>query len=652
MPFDFTSATSASIDASVDRAIENGTRLVQQIVDVEGERTFENTMQPLEELAVLTSHAYGQGPFLGNVSIDEEIRDTARAAEERLTKWQVELEFREDLYQAIKAYSETVEAEALEPQPRRFLDFTMRDFRRAGHELAEEQRSELKRHQNRLVELSVAFSKNLAEYEDYLIVTPEDLDGLPDGYADGLKAGEEPGTLKVSMAYPDVLPFLENATRRDLREQVTFKFNTQAVEDNRPILEEAVEIRQRIAGIFGHSSWAHHGMEVKMAKHPESVFEFYEGLIDPLTAKGSEESEALTQLLLRDGHDDDLRGWDFRFYDTKLRREEYGVDLNEVAEYFPLAQVIDGMFAITGEVFGLSYQRVEPTNAWHEDVALYEIHDQDSGEHIAHFFADLFPRDGKYTHAAAFPLVAGHRQPDGTYERPVSAIVANFTKPAGEKPSLLQHSEVLTLFHEFGHILHMSLTKADFARFSGANTEWDFVEAPSQIMENWCWDTGVLARFARHYETGAHIPEHIVQQLVAARDLNVALTTLRQISFGWLDMGMHGPRDDRDLDSILLEAQNITLLPPHEGTFFPSSFGHLMGGYDAGYYGYLWSEVFGDDMFSRFADEGITSPTVGRAYRRSVLEPNGSKDASDLLRDFLGREPSNEAFLTKLGILT
>ena len=443
---------------------------------------------------------------------------------------------------------------------------------------------------------------------------------------------------------------MKNATRRDLREALTFKFNTQAVEANRPILEEAVQIRERIAAIFGHSSWAHHGMEVKMAKRPEAVFEFYEGLIEPLTAKGSEESTAMADLLRRDGHDDILRGWDFRYYDTKLRKEQYGVDLNEVAQYFPLERVIEGMFAITGEVFGLSYRRIEETRAWHEDVSLYEILDAGSGERIAHFFADLFPRDGKYTHAAAFPLVAGHRLVAGGYETPVSGIVANFTKPTSEKPSLLQHDEVVTLFHEFGHILHMSLTKADFVRFSGASTEWDFVEAPSQIMENWCWDAGVLARFARHYGTGEEIPGDLVRQLVAARDLNVALTTLRQISFGWLDMGMHGPRDDRDLDNILLEAQNITLLPPHEGTFFPSSFGHLMGGYDAGYYGYLWSEVFGDDMFSKFAAEGVTSPEVGKAYRQAVLEPNGSKDASELLRDFLGREPSNEAFLAKLGI--
>ena len=650
MPFDYTSATRESIAAVVDKTIDDGDQLIREIVSVSGNRTFANTMRPIEALAVLISHAYGRGPFLGNVSTDADVRDTARAAEERLTKWQVELEFREDLYAAVKEFSETTEAASLTPQQSRLLEFTMRDFRRAGHELSQEERGELKQHQDRLVELSVAFSKNLAEYEDYLIVTPDDLDGLPDGYADRLKPGDEEGTLKVSMDYPDVVPFMENATRRDLREELTFKFNTQAVEANRPILEEAVQIRERIAAIFGHSSWAHHGMEVKMAKQPEAVFEFYEGLIEPLTAKGSEESTAMTDLLRRDGHDDVLRGWDFRYYDTKLRKEQYGVDLNEVAQYFPLEQVIEGMFAITGEVFGLSYKRIEETRAWHEDVSLYEILDAGSGERIAHFFADLFPRDGKYTHAAAFPLVAGHGLVAGGYETPVSGIVANFTKPTDEKPSLLQHDEVVTLFHEFGHILHMSLTKADFVRFSGASTEWDFVEAPSQIMENWCWDAGVLARFARHYGTGEEIPGDLVRQLVAARDLNVALTTLRQISFGWLDMGMHGPRDDRDLDNILLEAQNITLLPPHEGTFFPSSFGHLMGGYDAGYYGYLWSEVFGDDMFSKFAADGVTSPEVGKAYRQAVLEPNGSKDASELLRDFLGREPSNEAFLAKLGI--
>ncbi len=650
MPFDYTSCTKDSINAVVDKTITDGDQLIQEIVDVTGIRTFANTMQPLEALAVLASHAYGQGPFLGNVATDPEVRDTARDAEERLTKWQVDLAFREDLYQAVKELSEITEVAALSPEQRRFLDHTLRDFRRAGHDLSDDARAELKQLQARLVELSIAFQRNLAEYEDYLIVTRDDLDGLPDGYADRLAAGEE-GTLKISMDYPDVVPFMESSTRRDLREELTFKFNTQAVEENRPVLEEAVKIRERVADVFGVPSWAHHGMEVKMAQRPEAVLEFYEGLIPPLSSKGGRELAAMTELLHKDGHHDRLRAWDYRFYDTRQRKEQYGVDPNAVAEYFPLEQVVEGMFAITGDVFGLTYRRVAETNAWHEDVYLYEIHDADSGDLIAHFFADLFPREGKYTHAAAFPLVAGNGRPGGGYETPVSAIVANFTKPTSDKPSLLQHNEVVTLFHEFGHILHMSLTRAEFVRFSGASTEWDFVEAPSQIMENWCWDSSVLSRFARHYETGEEIPVELIGQLVAARDLNVALNTLRQISFGWLDMGMHGPRDDRDLDAILLESQAITLFPPHEGTFFPSSFGHMMGGYDAGYYGYLWSEVFGDDMFSKFAESGGTDPEVGRAYRRTVLEPNGSKDAAILLRDFLGREPSNEAFLKKLGIL-
>ncbi len=650
MPFDYTSTTSASIDAVVDKTIEDGNRLIDEIVGVTSSRTFANTMEPLEALAVLASHAYGKGPFLGNVSTDADTRNVARSAEERLSKWQVALDFREDLYEAVKTYSETEDARNLVGERRRFLDFTLRDLRRAGHELDAEQRAELQQHQDRLVELSVAFSRNLAEYEDFLVVSPEDLDGLPDGYADRLREGDEPGTLKVSMDYPDVIPFMENAKRRDLREELTFKFNTQAVAENRPILEEAVRLRERIAAVFGRPSWAHHGMEVKMAKRPEAVFEFYEGLLPPLTEKGTEELEVMNALLRRDGHEDGMRGWDFRYYDTVLRREQYGVDPDLVSQYFPLEQVVDGMFAITGEVFGLTYQKITPTRAWHEDVTLYQIRDGDSGELIAHFFADLFPREGKYTHAAAFPLVVGHRPRSGGYETPVSAIVANFTKPAAGRPSLLQHSEVLTLFHEFGHILHMSLTKAEFVRFSGANTEWDFVEAPSQIMENWCWDVDVLGRFARHYETGEPIPAELVGQLVAARDLNVALTNLRQISFGWLDMGMHGPRDDRDLDAILRESQNITLFPPQEGTFFPSSFGHMMGGYDAGYYGYLWSEVFGDDMFGEFLEHGVTSPEVGRRYRNTILEPNGSLDAIDLLQSFLGRQPSNEAFLKKLGI--
>ena len=312
--------------------------------------------------------------------------------------------------------------------------------------------------------------------------------------------------------------------------------------------------------------------------------------------------------------------------------------------------MIDGLLSITGEVFGLEYRKRGDVPTWHPDVVVYDIVDASSGEQVATFMADLFPREGKFSHAAAFPLVPGHRKAAGEYQLPLSVIVANFTKPSADVPSLLQHSEVETLFHEFGHILHMSLGHTEFTRFSGASTEWDFVEAPSQIMEEWCWRANVLRRFARHHETGEPIPTDLVDKLVAARHVNEALDTLRQVSLGKLDLGLHGPGDHRDLDAIMLDAESVGLLPHQEGTFFPASFGHLLGGYDAGYYGYLWSKVFGLDMFSRFEEAGVTNPDVGLAYRRKILERGGSRDAADLMRDFLGREPNNEAFLRHLGL--
>jgi Zn-dependent oligopeptidase len=228
-------------------------------------------------------------------------------------------------------------------------------------------------------------------------------------------------------------------------------------------------------------------------------------------------------------------------------------------------------------------------------------------------------------------------------------MVANFTKPTKDQPSLLQHGEVETLFHEFGHVLHQNLGRTELARFSGTNTERDFVEAPSQIMEHWTWRPDVLKRFARHYQTGDPIPAELVDQLVAARNLNRAMFQLRQMTYGWWDQEIHGG-PDRDLDAIYAEGSRISKLPPHEGTFALASFGHLMGGYDAGYYGYMWAEVFGDDIFSRFEEEGVTNPDVGRAYREKVIGRGGALDANAMLVDFLGREPSNEAFLRKLGI--
>ncbi len=646
--FDYTTVTPASIATLTSETIARCDDLIEKIVTVDQPRTFANTLSPLEEVGATLGAAYGKGPFLSNVHPDEAVRDAARDSEEALSKWQVGIIFRRDLYEAVSEFASTKEAAALAGEEKRLLDFTVRDFRRAGHELTPERREKLEQLQNRMVELGILFSKNIADVDTVLEVNKEDLAGLPESYISRLRTNGD--TYEITMAYPDVIPFMDNAERRDLREKLGFLFNTRAKDTNRPVLEEAVQLREEMASLFDLPSWADYQMEVKMAKNPETVDAFYERLVPPLTELGTKEVEVLAGMLDADTGDHTIQAWDRRYYDTKLRKTEYGVDQHEVAQYLPLDAALAGLLDLTAEVFGLEYQKRDDVPVWHPDVVAYDILDKATGEPLAVFMADLFPRPDKYTHAAAFPLVHGHRLADGSYQNPVSSIVANFTKPTEGSPSLLQHAELETLFHEFGHILHMSLGRTELTRFSGAETEWDFVEAPSQIMEEWCWQSEILQRFARHHQTAEIIPQDLIDKLVAARHVDEALDTLRQVSLGKLDMALHGPGDHSDLDTITIESEAIGLMPHQEGTFFPASFGHLLGGYDAGYYGYLWSKVFGLDMFSEFEKGGVTSPEVGRRYRQEILEKGGSLDAGDLLRNFLGREPSNEAFLRHVGL--
>ena len=649
MLHDYTTTTADGITAITEAAISVADGLIDDVVAAR-QCTFGSIMAPLEEASVAIGDAYGKGPFMASVHPDEATRHCAVELEERLTKWGMDVVFREDLFTAVSEYSATDEAGSLTGTRRRLVEFWLRDFRRAGHELSPEDRKKLHGLRTRLVELEVAFGRNLDEWEDHIEVKKDDLEGLPDSYVARLASGSADDTYKVSMEYPDYIPFMDQARRRDLRQTLQHKFWNRAVAENRPLMEEAISIRESIASLLEYESWADHAMELKMAKTPSAVAEFYDSVVAGLGRKGAAELAVVQDMFREDHPDEELSSWDLPYYHNQQKLRDFGVDPNEVAAYFPLDGVIDGMFDVTGDVFGLEYVRIPDAKAWHQDVAVYGISDKGSAEPFAYFYADLFPREGKFGHAAAFPIVSGMTLADGSYRRPVAAIVANLTKPTKDEPSLLKHDEALTLFHEFGHILYFCLTTIDLPRFAGFDTEWDFVEAPSQIMEHWMWQPAVLARFARHHESADPIPTDLVDRLVAARDLNIGLFTLRQIFLGQLDLAMHDGGEDKDLDRINREAYRITQLPFHEDTFFLSSFGHLMGGYDAGYYGYLWSKVYGDDMFSVFQDGGITSPAIGAKYRKEVLAAGGSRDAIDHLRAFLGREPSTDAFLQNLGL--
>ena len=649
MRYDYTTITAGSVSEITESAITQAEAAVDAAVGAAGPRTYANTMVPLDRAGVLMSDASGRGAFMAKVHSDADVRAAGVAAGERMAKWGSDLIMRSDLAAAIRSYAMTDDARSLDGLEARNLDFWLRDLRRAGHDLDDADRERLRELQQRLIELQVAFSSNLDEWDDGIDMTRGDLVGLPDSYVERLESGTSEATFRVSMQYPDYIPFIEEAENRDLRRQMQFKFWNRAAEENTPLLVEAVALREEIADLLGYDTWARFAMEVKMAD-PEAVDELYDSIIPGLTSRGVEELAALQDLASLDLGDEAIQSWDWMYYHTKQRRRDFGIDQSEVAEYFPLETVVEGMFEITGGVLGLEYREIEETGAWHDDVRLYEIRNSGSDQAIAYFYADLFPREGKFGHAACFSIRGGMREESGDYRAPVAAIVANFTKPGPGSPSLLKHDEAVTLFHEFGHVLHFCLTEVDHPRFAGYDTEWDFVEAPSQIMEHWMWQPEVLQRFARHYTTGEMIPSDLVERLVAARDQNTALTTLRQAFLGKFDLAIHTGHGDVDIEQATRDAFALTLIPYHDGTHFAASFGHLMGGYDAGYYGYQWAKVYGDDMFSVFSHEGVLSPEVGARYRSEVLARGYSRDAIEHLRAFLGREPSSDAYLENLGL--
>lgn len=617
---------------------------------------FTQTVGLLDQIDAALMTAYGRSAFLAQVHPDRAVRDAAQAAEQQMSTWRALLPARPQVVAAVTGYAATAEAGALTGEPARLVAHWVRDVQRAGAGLPEPGRSELDQARARLVELASAFARSLAELDDGVDLTPDELAGLSDDDMARLGAGAAPGTLRVTLDAPVVSAVLSQVHDRTLREAVFRKSWSKAVSDNRPRLQEALALRGRAAALLGHRSWADYVLDVRMAGTPARVAALETELADALTPVAARERAELTAMLVADGYDGPLTWWDFDYYDRRLQLTRFGVDQQQVSQYLPLAAVLEGMLDLTGEVFGLTYRQVPDAHAWHPDVRLLEIHDRPTGELVAHVYLDLFPREGKYAHAAAFPLQVGHRRPDGTYQTPVTAIVANLTPPAADRPSLLTHGphgQVETLFHEFGHVLHMSLTRAQFARFSGAATEWDFVEAPSQIMEHWVWRPEVLARISAHPVTGEPMPADLAAALVASRYVDVGLRGLRQVFYGTLDQALHArpdPPTGPTLDDVLVRTHAVTGMPYPTGTFFPSGFGHLMGGYDAGYYGYLWAEVIGDDLLSRFQAEGMLSPQVGAAWRHDVLEPNGTRDAADLVEAFLGRPPTIDAYLRLRGL--
>lgn len=615
----------------------------------QAERTFENTIMGYERAFDNYGNALGMSGFLSYVSTDKQFRDAANDLQMQISQYMVDVATRRDVYKAIREYTDT--NPRLDPVQAKLVKEMLIGFKNSGMDLNDADLEKFKALNKEKAEYIIKFDKNIQEYKDPLAVTQEQLQGLGEDYIQKLSKTDD-GKYLVTLDYPDYVPFMQNADDEQARKELEFKFNRRGGQENVELLEKTLTLRREIARLLGYKNHAELRLEDRMAKNPKTVMAFLKDLQKKLKPLGKkEDKEMIAYKNSKTGKNSrTLYSWESGYWSNKFRKENLELDSEKIKEYFPSQVVIDGMLDLFGGVFGITFEPVD-IPVWHPDVKAFKIKDKASGELVAYFYMDLYPREGKYKHAACFGLVEGEEKQDGTYQIPFVAIVANLNKPSGDTPSLLKHSEVETLFHEFGHVLHNALTKAKYSAFSGTSVSWDFVEAPSQMLERWAWDPQVLKKISRHYKTGEALPDDLIKRMIAAKNFGAGGMYLRQDFFAQYDMSLHTADTTPDTTKLYFElTKKIRGLPLTKGTIPQASFGHIMGGYDAGYYGYLWSEVIAEDFFGEFKKNGIFNPETGLKFRREILEKGGTLDEEKMVENFLGRPADNKPFLKSIGL--
>ena len=612
----------------------------------EEQRTVKNTLLAYEKTTADLNDNMAPLTFMGYVSPDEGISSEGSQAEEALSQFGVEIDTRRDLYQAI------VNSQPRNADEARLLQQTVKNLEHSGLKLSDDILAQVRDLKGSLKTKENQYTENLNNNVTTILLAPDEVDGLSTDYLAPLER-DAAGNYIAGTRSSDYVAVMENASSASAREKMLLGYRNRGGTANSQLLADAVALRANIAHLIGYQTWGDYQTDVRMAGNSATVLNFINDLISKLAARCQSD---LAQLLALKQESipaaTTLDQWDIPYYSNQLKKRDYALDNEIIKEYFPTDVVLTGMFQVFEKMLGLRIEEVSDAEVWADSVKLFAIHDAADNRIRAYFYTDLYPRAGKYGHLAVFPLISGRLLGDATYSYPVAAIVGNLTPPTNDKPSLLTHSEVVGLFHEFGHIMHDTLTRAPYATLSGYKVAWDFVEAPSQMFENWAWSPDVLNTISGHYlDHSQKLPADLLQKMIAARDFNQGYIYTRQLLLALYDMTLHTQDATSDVNQVYLDLYRQVLgQEPAAGLQFGASFGHLMGGYDAAYYGYIWSLVYAQDMFSQFPQNDISSPDVGTRYRREILERGNMNDPQDLLRAFLGREPNSDAFVELLHV--
>jgi len=648
----FADLTAEHIKEATDVSIKEARESLTKLYAIPKEqRTFDNTMLELDNIYNKAGNVYGSVYLMGSTHPDDAARNQADEGKAEFAKFFNEISLDENLYRAVKDYSETAEAKSLTGYKARFTQKTVEDFERNGFALPKEKRDELKAINDKLADLTILFQKNIAEVSDYLMVDETEIDGLQEDYKNARR--QEDGKYKIDLTYPSYVPFMKFSNSESARKKLYTLYNNRAATKNPEVLIKVLILRQQMAELLGFKTYAEYRTGDRMAKTPQNVWDFENNLIDKLKEKAQidyDELLSVKRVKLGDETIDVIQPWESGYYNNILLKEKYELDQNLVKEYFETNNVIDGLFQITQNLFGVEYEEIKDPSVWHKDVRLFNV--KQDGKIISRFYIDLYPRPNKYSHAACFPMI-GSKETENGPQFPTATLVCNFPAATADMPSLLPHGDVETFFHEFGHVLHSVLTKTKLSSQSGTSVSRDFVEAPSQIFENWTWNYESLKLFAKHYKTGEVLPKELFDKMLAAKNVGSGLAFTQQVYYGILDFTLHDkydPTSSKPVVEVMKELQNeITLYPYLDGTQMFAAFGHLMG-YAAGYYSYLWALVYADDMFSVFDKNGLMDVNTGKRYRDIILANGSSRDELEMVVEFLGRQPSQDAFFKAIGL--